>query len=135
MNKKEIAQRLKELAFDKAEYWLIAGGAMVWHGVREEAGDIDLGCSRKMADSLENQGVPVTRLADGTRKIVPAPDVEIFEEWLYDRVELVDGYPVISLPGLLEMKRRLGREKDMADIRLLEALLGQKSLGPSSISG
>lgn len=127
MNRKEIARRLNELSLDRAEYWLVAGSAMVWYGVREEAGDIDLGCTRKMADALEKQGVPVTRLADGTRKLAPAPDVEIFEEWLYDRVELVDGFPVISLPGLLEMKRRLGREKDLADVRLLEAFLENES--------
>lgn len=129
MNKVEIARRLEELSFDREEYWLVAGGAMVWHGVREEAGDIDLGCSRKMADALESRGVPVTRLADGTRKFAPAPDVEIFEEWLYGRVELVDEFPVISLPGLAEMKRRLGREKDLADVRLLEAFL-KKRPGP-----
>lgn len=36
---------------------------------------------------------------------------------------LVDGIPVISLDGLLEMKRSLGREKDLRDIVMIEEFL------------
>jgi len=36
-------------------------------------------------------------------------------------VELVSGIPVISIDGLVQMKRKLGREKDLTDILLIEA--------------
>ena len=56
-----------------------------------------------------------------------ADDVEIFEEWLFDKIEIRYGVPVISLKGLLEMKKGLGREKDIEDIKLIEEMLcGQK---------
>ena len=34
-----------------------------------------------------------------------------------------DGVPVVSLRGLLEMKRELGRRKDIEDIILIEKAL------------
>ena len=120
MNRTQLLERLKTLAFDKNDYWLITGGAMVLYGLRAETGDIDLGCTREMADALEASGLTPTILKDGTRKFLYGEDIEIFEEWLYDRVELVEGVPVISLNGLLAMKKTLGREKDLRDVRLIE---------------
>ncbi|MBO4836526.1 MAG: hypothetical protein J5564_02405 [Clostridia bacterium] len=123
MNKTEIMQKLKELDFDPEDYWLITGSAMVMRGIRDETHDIDLGCSRKLADRLEAKGLPSIHTQDGKRKFVLGPDIEIFEEWLYDRIETVEGIPVISLKGLMEMKESLGREKDKKDIALIRAYM------------
>ena len=123
MRKTEMIQRLEALHFDVSQYWVITGGAMVLYGIREETGDVDLGCTSDLADVLEARGYPVTVQKDGTRKIIIGEDVEIFENWLYDSVQLVEGFPVISLAGLVEMKQHLGREKDFRDIRLIERYL------------
>ena len=40
-----------------------------------------------------------------------------------DKVEILDEIPVISLKGLLEMKKSLNREKDYEDIKLIEQKL------------
>lgn len=120
MNRTQLLERLKTLEFDKKDYWLITGGAMVLYELRAETGDIDLGCTKEMADALEASGHTPTILKDGTRKFLHGSDIEIFEEWLYDRVELVEDVPVISLNGLLTMKKSLGREKDMRDVKLIE---------------
>jgi len=119
-DKPSLIQRVRRLAFPDKEYWVVAGGAMVLHGFRPLTHDIDLGCSTLLADQLERQGCAVTRYADGTRKIAYADDVEIFENWLEGTVEHIDGVPVVSVDGLIEMKRKLGREKDWADIALIE---------------
>lgn len=92
---------------------------MVLYGLREQTSDIDLGCTSELADYLQEKGFPVEQLPDGTRKIVVAEDVEIFENWLEDRVERFEGIPVISIQGLIWMKRALGREKDFRDIQLI----------------
>lgn len=92
---------------------------MVLYGLREQTSDIDLGCTSELADFLQEKGFPVEQLPDGTRKIVVAEDVEIFENWLEDRVERFEGIPVISIQGLIWMKRALGREKDFRDIQLI----------------
>ena len=64
----------------------------------------------------------VSRCDDGTRKILYSENVEIFENWIEDTVEIIGGIPVVSVDGLIQMKKKLGREKDLADIALIENL-------------
>ncbi len=119
-DKQSLIQRVQALSFPEKEYWVVAGGAMVLHGFRPQTHDIDLGCSAFLADKLEQQGYPVSRCDDGNRKILYSEDIEIFENWLEGTVELLDGVPVVSVDGLIEMKKKLGREKDLADIALIK---------------
>ena len=132
MNRQEILDRLKAFPYDRNEYWIVAGSAMVIYGIREETGDIDLGCSARMADLLESDGVPFGRAKDGYRRFEAGEGMEIFEEWLYGSVVKIDGFQVISPRGLIEMKRKLGREKDLRDIRAIEAFLNGKTPGPDA---
>ena len=119
-NKHSLLQRLKELSFPEEEYWVVAGGAMVLHGFRQYTRDIDLGCSTLLADKLEQQGYGVSHCDDGTRRILYSEDVEIFENWIGGTVEIINGVPVVSVDGLIQMKKQLGREKDLADVALIE---------------
>lgn len=123
MIKADIIKRITELNYPANDYWLITGGAMVLYGLRDATNDIDLGCSKSLADMLEKNGFTTTRLSDGTRKITIADDIEIFEDWIFDKAEIREGISDISLKGLLEMKKSLGREKDLKDIELIEATL------------
>ena len=119
MKKDEIIKRLRELPYDPAGYWVITGGAMVLYGFREQTHDIDLGCTKELADRLEADGYLTDRYEDGRREFHIGEDIEIFEDWLCDTVGSVEGVPVISVRGLIEMKRSLGREKDLRDIELI----------------
>ncbi len=119
-DKQSLIRRIKELSFPEKEYWVVAGGAMVLHGIRQQTRDIDLGCSRLLADKLEQQGYCVSRCDDGTRKILYSEDIEIFENWLEGTVEIIGGVPVVDADGLILMKKKLGREKDLADIALMK---------------
>ena len=119
-DKQSLIQRVKGLPFPEKEYWVVAGGAMVLHGFRPETHDIDLGCSTHLADKLEQQGYFVSRCVDGTRKIVYSEDIEIFEDWLEGTVEIMSGVPVVSVDGLIQMKKKLGREKDLEDIAIMK---------------
>lgn len=125
MNRAELIARLETLPFAKNEYWLVTGGAMVLYGIREQTGDVDLGCTRALSEKLQAQGYPVKIMPDGSKRIEFAEDVELFEEWLFGEVEMLDGIPVISLPGLIEMKRQIGREKDLRDIGLIEKFMAE----------
>ena len=97
---------------------------MVLHGVRPQTHDIDLGCSTLLADKLEQQGYAVSRCEDGTRKILYSENIEIFENWIDGAVEIISGVPVVCIDGLIQMKKKLGREKDLADIALIEKVRG-----------
>ncbi len=121
-DKYSLLQRLREISFSEKEYWVIAGGAMVLHGFRPKTHDIDLGCSTFLADKLEQQGYTVSRCKDGSRKILYADDVEIFENWIEGTVEIISGVPVVCVEGLVQMKKKLGRDKDLADIALIERM-------------
>lgn len=125
-DKQLLIRRIKELSFPDGEYWVVAGGAMVMHGFRPQTRDIDFGCSSPLADILEKQGYPTLLCGDGSRKIRYSDDIEIFENWLEGEVETVDGVPVVSVDGLIRMKMRLGREKDLADIALIQGGMAAK---------
>lgn len=120
-DKQSLIRRLKELSFPEEEYWVVAGGAMVLHGFRTQTRDIDLGCSTFLADRLEEQGYYVSHCDDGTRKILYSEDIEIFENWLEGTVEVISGIPVVCVDGLIQMKKKLGREKDLLDIALIKS--------------
>lgn len=125
LNRQEILDLLRGTAFDKTEYWVTSGAAMVLYGLRDRTRDIDLGCAPPMADRLERKGYPVEILQDGSRKIVFSDTIELFENWLEGDVVLLEGLPAVSLDGLLKMKEALGREKDLEDIRLIKEQLSK----------
>lgn len=117
-----LLEKLKELSFPEKEYWVVAGSAMVLHGFRSQTPDIDLGCSTLLADQLQQQGYIVSYCEDGTRKILYSENIEIFENWIEGTVEIIHGIPVVSVEGLILMKKNLGREKDLVDIALIEKM-------------
>ena len=123
MNKKDIISELEKFPFDRNEYWLITGSAMVLYGIREQTHDIDMGCTEKMADLLEKEGYLCKITSEGRRYFKYGELIEIFEGWICDHADEVEGYQVISIRGLIEMKRSLGREKDLRDIKLIEEYL------------
>ena len=125
LTREDIIEALREAAFDRNEYWVAAGAAMVLYGIKDTAGDIDLGCTTPMADQLERSGCPAETLPDGTRKIVFSRRIELFENWIEDKVLFVEGFPVVSIEGIIKMKEKLGREKDLEDIRLIKEHLAK----------
>ena len=130
MKKAEMIARLRDFPYDPGEYWVITGGAMVLYGIREDSSDIDLGCTTTLADRLEKEGFLYQVTSDGNRWFKIGEDIEVFENWLYDTTECVCGIPVISLQGLIEMKKELGREKDFRDIRLINDFLARDGKNP-----
>lgn len=125
MKAEDIRQRLAELALDTNEYRINAGGAMVLHGLREETRDLDIWCTKKLGDTLA-QRCDVQVLPDGTRRFVPAPDVEIYENMLPGETVFLNGIPVAPLEDVLALKQQLNREKDRRDIAVLEAAIAAR---------
>lgn len=125
MKAEDIRRRLAELALDTNEYRINASGAMVLHGLREETHDLDIWCTKKLGDALA-QRCDVQVLPDGTRRFVPAPDVEIYENMLPGETVFLNGIPVAPLEDVLALKRQLNREKDRRDIAVLEAAIAAR---------
>ena len=125
MKAEDIRRRLAELALDTNEYRINAGGAMVLPGLREATHDLDIWCTKKLGDTLA-QRCDVQVLPDGTRRFVPAPDVEIYENMLPGETVFLNGIPVAPLEDVLALKRQLNREKDRRDIAVLEAAIAAR---------
>ena len=125
MNKEQIIGKLNSFLYGKDSYWVITGAAMVLYGIREQTHDIDLGCTSQLADLLEEQGFLYKYMDDGGRWFKIGEDIEVFENWIEDEIVFLDEIPVLSLKGLVEMKRKLGREKDLRDISLIREYLGK----------
>ena len=121
MKKADIRAKLRSLPGGPEGFWAVAGAAMVLYGLREETGDLDLGCTGDTADRLAAEGYGYQLMADGERRFRLDAETEVFENWLYGSVLQVEGLPVISPEGLRELKLRLGREKDLRDIARIDA--------------
>ena len=123
MKKVEIISELSEFKYDMDGFWLITGAALVLYGIRTETDDIDMGCTSEAADLLEADGYLYKVMEDGNRWFKLNDNIEVFENWLYGSVEMIYGYPVMSIQGIREMKQHLGRDKDLRDIQLIDAFL------------
>ena len=130
MEKQEIIEKLSALPYPREDFWVITGAAMVLYGIRGKTHDIDLGCTKELADRLEAEGLPHSVTPDGSRWFRLGEDIEVFENWLCGGTERLYGVQVISIPGLIEMKRRLGREKDLRDIALIGEFLARNGAVP-----
>ena len=62
---------------------------------------------------------------NGNRRIVFSPLIEIYENWIADKVVSVEDIPTVSIDGLIAMKKQIGRKKDAEDIALIQKFLDQ----------
>jgi hypothetical protein len=109
--------------FPKQDYWIMAGSALVMHGVRELTGDIDMGCHTILFEKLMEQGHEPILRADGSRSLIIDKNLEVFENWMVEEINDIEGIPVASLLSVLSFKRTMYRDKDIRDIVLIEAFL------------
>lgn len=123
LTKEDVIARLGALDLNPGHYWVTAGAALLFYGLRETTADIDLGCDRVLADQLEVRGYDMRREADGRRRFHLPGQVDISEDFGLGPVQQIQGIPVVSPAGVLALKRFLNREKDQADIRRLEEYL------------
>lgn len=124
LNREDILRIVKEAGLPGEGWWLTSGAALVLYGVKERTRDVDLVCTTDLADQLEKQGVPFRRDGlDGTRIFALSGQIEVLENWHTDEVIELCGLRVASLPSIRRQKEALGREKDLLDIRLIDAFL------------
>ncbi|HCQ90118.1 MAG TPA: hypothetical protein DIU45_10735 [Clostridium sp.] len=126
LKREDIMGILEELNFPKEHYWVLAGASLVMHGVKTETRDIDLGCSKFLFENLIKNGYKPVVLKDSSRVIRVNEGLEVFEEWNVDNVELINDLPVGSLETIRKHKIKLGREKDLRDIELIDVFLQKK---------
>ena len=131
LNREDILRIVSELDFfGGADCWLTSGASLVLFGVKDSTRDVDVICTRALADRLEARGVPFRRDGlDNTRIFAFNSLVEVLEDW--DTQEIVEeaGLRTASLLSVRAQKAALGREKDLADMALIDAFLERKEAG------
>ncbi|MCI9585103.1 MAG: hypothetical protein HFH45_00460 [Bacilli bacterium] len=125
MNKDEIISILRKYNFNTNDYIVLSTGAMVIHGIKETAHDIDLAVSSKFYNELIKTYDCECYLEyqiNGKSMKVYSFDVFDFGEDYFDTssINLIDGIPVQSINSILKFKKSLNREKDIKDIQLIE---------------
>jgi len=121
LDKNAIVKLVTNLNLPANEYWVTAGAGLVLHGVKEHTRDIDIGATTSLMDSLVDESSPLFATSDGARHIKLGEEVELFENWVVDNIETIDGVRVASLLSIKKQKSELGRGKDLQDIALIDA--------------
>lgn len=132
-----IIERMKELDLPKGQYVIIGSGPMDVLGIRQ-AHDIDIAVMPELFKTLHTSGEweeeerygKIFLMRDGldinpelSWSDYPTTTAEAIASAL-----VIDGVPFMNLEELKRFKTALGREKDKADITLIEAYQ-QKNIG------
>lgn len=119
----QIKYVIEWLGLSDMKYKLFMGSSLCARGLRD-TNDIDLGVTSDKFESLCNRFnlEPITSSLFGREKIdisTPIGNIELYALYDFDHVEEVNGLYCQTLNEVIRMKKHLGREKDLKDLRLL----------------
>lgn len=117
--KDDILRILESYDIDYNESIILSGASLVLQGVKEYTGDIDITVSDRVYNELlKKYNCTLEKIVDND-KIWFIDDIINFGKNYYDRIEfyLLNGYKIQTIESILELKRCLGRQKDMEDIK------------------
>ena len=124
LGREDVLSIARGIEFMGPECWLTSGAALVLFGVRESTRDVDLVCTKELADRLEAEGYPFRRDGlDNTRIFSVNEHVEVLEDWETEEVVEIEGLRSASLLSIRKQKEALGREKDLRDIALIDGFI------------
>lgn len=120
--------RIRALKLARGSYVVISGAVLEMYGIRD-TNDIDIIVDQPTYDMLRARGWKEFVHDDGKRLLTHGGYC-VMRQWmgrdlndLLERAVMRNGICVMSLDDLVECKTRLGRRKDMADIRLITQYL------------
>ena len=116
LDKNLILKELRSISLPVEKYWVVMGAALVLHGVKETTQDIDIGCNLELFTDLLARGYELKLSHSGKKKISIKENVNIYYEWEIKGYVIIDSIQVEDLDGIINDKRKLGRDKDMDDI-------------------
>ncbi|HCC07690.1 MAG TPA: hypothetical protein DEP72_05995 [Clostridiales bacterium] len=125
LSREDIIKTILELKYDKNEYWVTGGSALVMHGVKEQTKDIDLGFTEELYEELIKQKECIVNLLDGNVRQIKLQNshIEFIDNWHTNEIKMIEGIPVASLESIKKKKLELAREKDFKDIEAIDEYL------------
>lgn len=134
LNRAAIIRTYKKMlaitGLKQSELWVSSGSAMVLHGLRADAGDVDSGCHSdafdKASTALDIVSTPFRAnhayIPEGTPNLIidnMRMDILLELDITPNDLVVIDGVTCYNLKALLRQKRALNRDKDQADIATL----------------
>jgi hypothetical protein len=124
-NKSRIIQSLKALKLPRDQYCVMTGAALVLQDVKEYTQDIDIGCSDELYYKLRQQGYILKQYKD-YEGIIIDEGIEMYRNWHAEKKVYIEEIPVADILSVRSYKQKLGREKDLLDIILIDKFLAAK---------
>lgn len=128
MNRQEFIEQYLELVnltgIKPEDMYVVAGGSMLLHGLRESTDDIDTTVDRRVfeviAAKLPERTFTIDSRHPSGKVVLSYRDFDIhLEENPSDKIVMIDGVACQSLEDILVLKRKWRREKDLRDIEVI----------------
>ena len=130
-----VFKEVRKLELPPGEYIVLGSGILGALGIRE-IGDVDLLVSPQLFDELRAKGwaYDEVEIEGRTREHLANGNIEAYRDFWYGghnpnpaeliaNPQVIDGVPFLPLTRLLEIKKVMGREKDIRDVVLIEKYL------------
>ena len=141
MNFQKQFDDVKKLNLPASDFVVVSSGALSVRGLRE-SNDIDIIVTQSLWDEMiqkfkvgiNDWGVENLQLEDNIEILNPKQSIfgnsrVVLVEDIFEKADVFDGIKFINLEHLRAIKLKLGREKDIQDVKLIDDfVLGKKSL-------
>jgi hypothetical protein len=120
-----VIRKLEELSafgIPSDEYTVSYGAALVMHGIKSHTQDVDVKAVPALMDRMVSLGFGST-IYRGQRMIHLAPGIDLFEVDVIPESTFIEGHPVMTIGAVREEKFERGREKDLEDVKMIDAHL------------
>lgn len=128
MKKENIIKEVERLNL-QGKYIVGMGASLCMRGIRQETHDIDLGISKIDFERL-SQGREILDSALGQRRVIinseDGNEIEVFDYGnVIEKIEVdnIEGIYCQTIDGIIAMKKRLGRKKDLEDLEKIYATM------------
>jgi len=121
-------EELKKLNLPIDQFAIFGSGPLAVRGLREND-DLDIVASEELWNQLTEKYKPVSD------KEIKIGSIQIFKHWrpwfddsreLIESADLINGVRFVNLADVKKWKSAMGREKDLADIKLIDKFQNEK---------
>lgn len=116
-------QELRKFNFPKEEFAVFGSGPLAIRNIRENE-DIDIIVKKDLWEEIAKNH----KIND--KSSISIENIEIWNKWedfdideLIDNSDIIEGLRFVKLEEVLKWKRKMGREKDIKDINLIERFM------------
>ncbi len=136
MNFQRQLEKLKSFGWPQKEFVVVSSGALAVRGIRDSH-DLDVMVSKILWNELSKK-YPTVKNEYGIERLCPDPEIEIFHpehtifgdaggilqtQEVFERADLLEEIQFMNLRDLKLIKTKMGREKDLRDIELIDTYL------------